>query len=209
MIGILRVAATLAGVAVVATALVAGSKELTESAIRDHRTADRLGRIEELIPPQRYDNRMLEDTVRIRDSGRLGTEEPVTVYRAREDGEPVAVAFRVVAPEGYNGAIELLVAIETEGRLLGVRVLDHRETPGLGDGIESRKSDWVAQFAGHGLGNPPAEDWDVAQDGGGFDALTGATITSRAVIRALRRALELFQLRKKELFASKNEQEGR
>lgn len=210
---VLRIGLVLALVAVLGTALVAGTRLLTGPAIRANRTDVRLDRLHELIPEGTYDNHPLEDTVRIRAPNRLGTREPVTVYRARRGGEPVAAAFRVVAPEGYNGPIHLLVAIGSDGELHGARVLEHRETPGLGSGISASRSDWIRQFADHSLGSPPAEEWRVRKDGGVFDALTGATITSRAVIGALRRALELFRLRKEELFArggaSRPEQEGR
>ena len=197
---VLRVGLVLASVAVLGTALVTGTRLLTGPAIRANRADVRLDRLHELIPENTYDNRPLQDTIRIRAPSRLGTNERVTVYRARRAGEPVAVAFRVVAPDGYNGPIHVLVAIGSDGELLGARVLDHRETPGLGSGISTSESDWIRQFAGHSLGSPPAEGWRVRKDGGVFDALTGATITSRAVIGALRRALELFRHRKEDLF---------
>ncbi|MDW8479867.1 MAG: RnfABCDGE type electron transport complex subunit G [Xanthomonadales bacterium] len=106
-------------------------------------------------------------------------------------GRPSALALETVAPDGYSGPIALLVGVDREGRVLGVRVTAHRETPGLGDGIESRRGDWILQFAGRSLGEPAPERWRVRREGGDFDALVGATVTSRAVIGAVERALRL------------------
>ncbi|MFB6259826.1 MAG: electron transport complex subunit RsxG [Thiohalorhabdaceae bacterium] len=154
------------------------------------------------MPENRFDNELLRDTREVTDAAYLGTSKAVTVYRARKAGEPVAVAFRTIAPDGYNGQIELLVAIWSDGDLAGVRAINHAETPGLGDQIETAKNDWITQFAGHSLGSPPPEDWKVKKDGGAFDEITGATITSRAVVKAVRRALKFYELRGPEaLFA--------
>jgi electron transport complex protein RnfG len=185
----------LAAIAVVGTGLLAGTKELTDPVIRANLRADRLKQLNELIPHRRYDNELLRDTIEVQDAAHLGTGKPVTVYRARQQGRPVAVAFRAVAPDGYNGRIDLLVAIWRDGELAGVRVINHAETPGLGDQIETAKSDWITQFDGHALGDPPEDDWKVNKDGGAFDQMTGATITSRAVVKAVRRALTFYQLR--------------
>ena len=192
----------LAAIAVVGAGLLAGTKELTDPVIQANLKADRLKQLHELIPHDRYDNDLLRDTLKVSDSAHLGTQKPVTVYRARDNGEPVAVAFRAVAPDGYNGRINLLVAIWRDGELAGVRVIAHAETPGLGDQIETTKSDWITQFSGRALGAPPMEEWKVRKDGGAFDQMTGATITSRAVVKAVRRALKFYQLRGPEaLFA--------
>ncbi|HKJ70289.1 MAG TPA: electron transport complex subunit RsxG [Gammaproteobacteria bacterium] len=192
----------LALIAVVGAGLLAGTKEMTDPVIRANLEADRLKQMHELIPHHRYDNKLLRDTIQVRDAAHLGTSKPVTVFRARHNGKPVAVAFRAVAPDGYNGRIDLLVAVWRDGTLAGVRVINHAETPGLGDRIETSKSDWILQFRGHAMGDPPEEDWKVAKDGGAFDQMTGATITSRAVVKAVRRAMKFFELRgPKALFA--------
>lgn len=197
------VGAILAAIAVAGAGLLAGTKELTEPTIRANLKADRLRQLHELIPHDRYDNRLLQDTRKVTDAAHLGTEKPVTLYRARQDDQPVAVAFRAVAPDGYNGRIDLLVAIWRDGELAGVRAINHAETPGLGDQIETAKSEWITQFDGHALGRPPLEEWKVRKDGGAFDQMTGATITSRAVIKAVRRALKFYELRGPEsLFAT-------
>jgi len=199
------VGAILAAIAVVGTGLLAGTKELTDPVIRANLRADRLKQLHELIPHDRYDNELLRDTIQVRDPAHLGTDKPVTVYRARQGGKPVAVAFRAVAPDGYNGNISLLVAVWRDGELAGVRVISHAETPGLGDQIETSKSDWITQFAGHALGKPPEEGWKVAKDGGAFDEMTGATITSRAVVQAVRRALTFYRLRGPEALFAREE----
>lgn len=189
------VAAILALIAVVGAGLLAATKRITTPAINAELRADRLSQLQTLIPENRHDNQILDDTIKIKDPTYLGTSKPVTLYRAREDGDPVAVAFQTVAPDGYNGPIKLLVAIWADGTLAGVRAVEHSETPGLGDRIETAKSDWITQFKGHSLDDTAMEDWAVKKDGGAFDRMTGATITSRAVIKAVRRALKLFQVR--------------
>jgi electron transport complex protein RnfG len=185
----------LALIAVIGAGLLAGTKQVTTPVIQSNLRADRLKQLHELIPETRYDNDLLKDTREVQDAAHLGTKNPVTLYRAREEGRPVAVAFRVVAPDGYNGKIQLLVAVWKDGTLAGVRAIAHGETPGLGDGIETAKSDWIHQFAGRSLGNPPRDQWQVEKDGGAFDQMTGATITSRAVVKAVRRALKFYELR--------------
>ncbi|HEX6928013.1 MAG TPA: RnfABCDGE type electron transport complex subunit G, partial [Gammaproteobacteria bacterium] len=130
----------------------------------------------------------------------LGTPVPVTVYRAYKDGEPVAALFTSVAPDGYSGPIYLLVGIHADGRIAGVRVLGHKETPGLGDPIEIERSDWITGFDGRSLGDPPPQQWDVERYGGVFDQFTGATITPRAVVRAVRNTLLYFERHREEIF---------
>jgi electron transport complex protein RnfG len=114
----------------------------------------------------------------------------------------VAVLLNAVARDGYAGPIRLLVAVDPAGRLLGVRVLEHRETPGLGDLVDARHSDWIRGFDGRALGDPPPARWTVRKDGGDFDQFTGATVTPRAVVRGVRRVLEYIELHRQELFAA-------
>ena len=101
--------------------------------------------------------------------------------------------LETVAPDGYNGSIRLLVAINLDSTLAGVRVVQHRETPGLGDAIDAQRSDWILGFDGKSLTTPPRKDWKVKRDGGDFDQFTGATITPRAVVKAVKKALLYFQ----------------
>ena len=115
------------------------------------------------------------------------------MFIARQGDEVTAVIIPVVAPDGYSGRIELIVGVNRDGSVAGVRVLEHRETPGLGDKVDMKKSDWILGFEGRRLGDPPAEAWTVKKDGGVFDQFTGATITPRAVTAAVKRGLEYFE----------------
>ncbi|NIR60930.1 MAG: electron transport complex subunit RsxG [Gammaproteobacteria bacterium] len=196
-----RAAALLAVFAVLGTGLVAITYETTIDRIRANERAVLERRITEIVPPSRYTNDPLTDTIRLRAPEAFGTDEAVTVYRACRDAEPVAAVATVIATNGYNGAIRLLVGVYHDGTLAGVRVLGHQETPGLGDAIEASKSDWLAQFNGKELGHPPQGEWRVARDGGAFDQLTGATITPRAVVQAIRRFLIYFGTHRERLFA--------
>jgi electron transport complex protein RnfG len=157
--------------------------------------------LEELVPAGRFDNDPVADRIAVADP-RLGTPLPVAVYRARQDGRPVAAILAPVAPDGYGGPIRLLAAVGPDGRLLGVRVLEHRETPGLGDGIEADKSPWIEGFAGRFLDDPPAPRWAVKRDGGDFDQLAGATVTPRAVVQAVRRTLDVAAAHRDRLFTA-------
>ena len=155
-----------------------------------------------LLPPDEYDNEPLEDTIEVAAPDFLGTARAVTVYRARKNGRPIAAALQPIAPDGYRGPIELLVAIAYDGTLIGVQVLRHNETPGLGNQFETRETDWLEAFEGLSLTNPPQQRWTVRKDGGDFDAFTGATITPRAIVKAVRRSLEFYRLNREALFAS-------
>lgn len=194
-------AGLLAGFAIIGGALVAGTQALTAERIAAQRDASLRSTLNQVLPAERYTNALLDDTTTIRDPALLGTDAALTAWRARQGERPVAVLFPVIAPNGYSGAIRLLVGVEPDGRLTGVRVLEHRETPGLGDAIEVRRSDWIRQFAGLSLGNPPRADWGVTKDGGRFDAFAGATITPRAVVDAIENALVFFRANREALFA--------
>lgn len=198
---ILLAGGILALFAVAGTSLVALTHEATDERIAANQRAATLATLHELVPEERYDNDPVADTITVTDRQALGSREPLTVYRARRDGEPVAAVLTAVAPDGYGGPIRLLVAINHDGTLAGVRVVNHSETPGLGDAIEAERSDWIHDFAGRSLGNPPLEDWRVEKDGGAFDQFTGATITPRAVVAAVRRALQHYEEHRRELFA--------
>jgi Na+-translocating ferredoxin:NAD+ oxidoreductase subunit G len=130
----------------------------------------------------------------------LGTDVPAEVFRVRKSGQPMGVAIRSVVPDGYRGPIELLTAIRYDGSLIGVQVLHHNETPGLGDAFETRDREWLERFAGLSLSNPPQQRWTVRKEGGDFDAFTGATTTPRAIVKGIRRALELYAAQRDRLF---------
>jgi electron transport complex protein RnfG len=193
-------AAVLLLFAVSGTLLVALTYEGTREQIAINEREALLRKLNMLVPPDRYDNAIFEDTRQVTDEHLLGTAEPVTVYRARRAGKPVALVLTPVAPDGYSGSIRLLVGINLDGSLSGVRVLAHRETPGLGDRIEAERDGWILGFDGKSLGNPPAEAWQVKRDGGVFDQFTGATITPRAVIKAVRNSLLYYRDNREALF---------
>lgn len=187
--------------AVLGTGLVAFTFDNTHDVIEANARAALLQNLHTLVPAERHDNDLTEDTLQVRDAALLGTDDAVTVYRARNNGAPVAAILAPVAPDGYSGNIRLLVAINVDGTLAGVRVTAHRETPGLGDWIEASRSDWVTRFTGLALGNPAEKDWAVKKDGGVFDQFTGATITPRAVVKAVKKALIYFKHNRQSLFA--------
>lgn len=194
-------AALLTLVALVSTALVALTFQATREEIAANEQATLKAQLNQVLPASAYDNRITEDTTQVQAPAALG-HAPATVYRARRGGEPVGAVLTVVAPGGYGGPIKLLVGVYTDGSLAGVRVVSHRETPGLGDAIEAEKSDWIRRFDGRSLQNPPPREWAVRRDGGAFDQFTGATITPRAVVEAVQRALEYFEIHQAALFAA-------
>ncbi|HEX9207509.1 MAG TPA: electron transport complex subunit RsxG [Steroidobacteraceae bacterium] len=196
-----RAALTLLAAAVAGFGLVAVMHEATRDRIEAIARERTLASFREVLQGTAFDNDLLADTTTVTDPELLGTARPVTVYRARRRGETVAVVLAPVAPGGYAGSIDLLVGIAPDGRLLGVRVTRHRETPGLGDAIDLRKSDWIRAFTGRSLGNPPLERWRVRKDGGDFDQFTGATVTPRAVVGAVADVLVYFERHRAELLA--------
>lgn len=171
-------------------------ERIAEAQLRLERQA-----LAEVVPAERYDHDPLADTIELCDETRLGPGRH-RVYRLRRDGRPSALVLHAVAPDGYSGPIALIIGVDASGRVLGVRVTEHRETPGLGDAIEAAKSPWIRQFEGRALGDPPAERWSVQRLEGEFDAVVGATVTSRAVTAAIRRVLELLAEHGEALFAA-------
>lgn len=188
----LRTASILLVFSLVATALLSLAFTRTQPTIEKSEQAKRLALLNQVLPPALYDNDLLASQQTLPADERLGTHRPSSMWVARRGSEVTAVAFEVIAPDGYSGAIHLLVGIGADGRVTGVRVTAHRETPGLGDYIDRAKSAWVEQFAGKDLLDPEPRLWKVAKDGGVFDARAGATITPRAVVKAVRQALEYF-----------------
>lgn len=197
-----RAAILLAAAAIAAFGLVAVVHEATRDRIAAVARARELARFDQVLGGLPHDNDLLADTLALRDPELLGTTEPVTAYRARFHGQPVAIMLEFVAPEGYSGDIRLLIAVAPDGTVLGVRTVSHHETPGLGDFIDTRKSDWMQRFTGKSADSPAAARWRVRKDGGDFDQYTGATITSRAVVGAVARTLQLFTRHRDELLAA-------
>lgn len=191
----------LAAFALVGAALVAFTHQETADRIRRNEDATLLAQLNAILPPGQYDNNPLQDVRRISAPEYLGTKDALPVYRARRNGKPVAAVFTTVAPDGYNGAIKLLVGIYSDGTVAGVRVLSDQETPGLGDQIESDKTDWLQSFQNKKLADPPQAKWKVKKDGGVFDSFTGATITPRAVVKAIRKTLLYFREHRSQVFA--------
>jgi len=198
---IMRVGLMLALFAISATALVALTEENTREQIAANEREALLEAINVLVPKDKFDNQILQDTLDLTATDALGTTSTTSVYRARKNGEPVAAVFTVIAPDGYSGSIRMLVGIYYDGTLAGVRVINHKETPGLGDKIDAKRNDWILQFEGLSLDNPDKTQWQVKKDGGQFDQFTGATITPRAVVNALRGALTYFKANRDKLFA--------
>jgi electron transport complex protein RnfG len=159
-----------------------------------------LRKLNTILPETDYDNDLLKDTLQLAPDELLGSIESSIAYRARKQNKPVAIVIPATAPNGYNGPIHLLVGIYFDGRVAGVRVVQHRETPGLGDALEAKRSDWILGFSGKSLSNPGEKKWKVKRDGGHFDQFTGATITPRAVVKAVHSALLYFNKHQETLF---------
>ena len=187
--------------AVVTAGLIGLTHNLTGERIEAQQREAQAGALRQIIPESDHDNDMLTDTFRLPADPALGHDEPPEGWRARFDGEVTGVILPVIAPDGYSGDIHLLVGIDRSGEILGVRVTRHQETPGLGDKIERRKDDWILDFDGRSLDHPQPEGWQVRADGGEFDQFSGATITPRAVVRAVYRALTVFEDQRESILA--------
>lgn len=199
----MMVTAVLLGIfAIIGTGMVAYTYDRTDERIAVNEREALLRSLHTMVPPAMYDNDLPTDTITVTSKEFLGTNKTVTVYRARKDGKPVAAILTPIAPDGYNGAIKLLVAIGYHGNIFGVRVISHHETPGLGDAVDVDKSDWIKDFHGHSLGSPDELGWHVKRDGGIFDQFTGATITPRAVVKAVYNSLQYFKSHRDELFVT-------
>lgn len=179
----------------------------TKDDIRYNEKLTLLKKLNNIIPAESYNNDLLLDTIVIKPNRLLSTKQPSLAYRARNNGKNVAVVFSSIAPSGYNGSIYLLVGVNADGTLAGVRVVKHRETPGLGDVVSITHSDWILGFNGRSLSNPNDRGWKVKRDGGIFDQFTGATITPRAVVKAVHNALLYFDKNQSMLFDQHAERE--
>jgi len=173
----------------------------TRSLIASNKRAVEEATLLQILPRSTHNNSMLDDSILVDDSEYLRLASPRTGYIARQDGVPVAVILPLTAPDGYSGAIQLLVGIYRDGSIAGVRAIEHHETPGLGDKVELKKSRWVLGFNGKSIGNPALEQWKVRKDKGAFDQFTGATITPRAVTAAVLNSLLYVQAHHDDLFA--------
>lgn len=207
MRNILKSAAALGFVAVIGTSLLTGVDALTADRIAAQERRVILEQLGQIIPRE-YDNSLLEDRMVFSDENHFPKGQLVTAYRARLNNKPVAVVLKFNAVSGYNGNISLLAGINFDGTLRGVRVISHKETPGLGDAIEVDKSNWINNFEGKSLKKPELYLWAVKRDGGSFDQFTGATITPRAVVDAVKLALEYFETNRQFLFEAAADPSG-
>ena len=184
--------------AISSAALVIGYKSTSEP-IKLRQREDMQATLQQVIPARLYDNDILDDKLDIPVEGEaMAGKSVITVYRASKQNQPTGFAYQITG-FGYAGAIEIMLGVDTSGKILGTRVISHSETPGLGDKIEIKRNNWIESFTGLSLGAPPPEKWKVKKDGGQFDQFTGATITPRAVVRAVRQGLEFFQRHRTEL----------
>lgn len=187
--------------ALLCTGLVAVVNQQTFDEIKLQQQKELMGILHQLIPDEIHDNELTAQCTLLQNKEALGTEDAMPAYIATAAGKPVAIAMEAIAPDGYNGNIKLIVGINTQGEVLGVRTLSHQETPGLGDKIELRKSDWVTKFVGKVLTSEDDKQWLVQKDGGDFDQFTGATITPRAYVKAVKRAVWYFTQHQAEIFS--------
>ena len=193
---------------IVFTGLLAGAYLWTKPALEASAAEEKMKLIDEVLPRSAYDNDLLQDTVALPPDPLLGTDEETLAYRARKGGQPVALVFEAVAPDGYAGKIRLILAVNFDGSIAGVRVTQHKETPGLGDYIEPKKDKnkerpWITQFNGHAYATVTDKEWKVKKDGGQFDSVAGATVTPRAVVKAVRKATKYVAENQAQLYASK------
>lgn len=190
------------GFTVIGTALLAYIHGTTREPIARSEAAARMALFRQILPEAMHDNDLLRDTLKIAPDGELNNRDDTLAYRARLNGQPLAVILEAVAPDGYSGDIKLLVAIRADGEISGVRVLAHKETPGLGDYIDIARDNWIKNFDGQSLAKTDSRGWQVKKDGGRFDHMAGATITPRAVVKAVHKTLQYFAAHRDEIFSA-------
>lgn len=188
--------------AVIGGGMVAMTQQGTAERIQENERLALLRSLNAIVPAEEYDNQLTQSVIDIPANDLLNTRETWPAYLATKAGKTIAVIFNSIAPDGYNGRIQLLIGVYTDGRIAGVRVVSHRETPGLGDAIEADRSDWILGFDNKSLQQPTEKGWKVKRDGGEFDQFTGATITPRAVVKAVQNTLLYFQQHRQQLLAT-------
>ena len=203
-----RTAFILFAFVVVFTGLLSGAYFWTLPTIQAAASEEKMKLIDEVLPRSSYDNELLKDTIDIPATVALGQDETTTAYRARQNGTARALVLEAIAPDGYGGKIRLIIALAPDSTVLGVRVTQHKETPGLGDYIEPKKDKnkahpWIAQFDGQNPTTIDEREWKVKKDGGRFDSVAGATVTPRAVIKAVRKAALFVAENRETLFSAK------
>ncbi|MEY3745639.1 MAG: hypothetical protein RIQ76_134 [Pseudomonadota bacterium] len=186
----------------VASAALSISYFLTKTPIEESDARAKRMFLNQVVPSNLYDNNLVKDTISVEPNPLIGNKKNIDVYRAKKNNQVIAVIIETIAPDGYSGEIKTLVGVDQKDKILGVRVITHKETPGLGDYIEVDKSHWIKNFNLKSLDEMGEKEWAVKKDGGDFDYVSGATITSRAVIKSTYKSLLYVKENKKRLFAS-------
>ncbi len=202
-------ATTMAAFALIGTALLAYIFDITRAPIEKSEAEARLALFRQILPDERYyssskgddnqheaDDSLLKNVIEIAPNDLLGNKTPSKAYIAKHDHQFAAVILEAIAHDGYSGDIKLLIAIRADGTVSGVRVLTHKETPGLGDYIDIAHGNWIKLFDHESVEKTPLEQWKVKKDGGKFDYMVGATITPRAVVKAVSKSLQFFEQNK-------------
>ncbi len=197
----LRTAAIMLAFAFIGTLLLASVFDVTRAPIEASEKAARLSLFKEILAAENYDNDLLASQVTIAPNALLGNRLPSIANVAKQKQQTAGVILEAIAHDGYSGDIKLLIAIRADGSISGVRVLAHKETPGLGDYIDIAHGNWIKLFDNESLEKTAAEQWQVKKDGGQYDYMVGATITPRAVVKAVKQALQFYQQNKQTLFA--------
>ena len=195
-----QTALSLLAFAFVGTLMLAYVFDITRAPIEASEKEARLALFAQILPKDNYDNDLLTTTVQIPPSAQLGNLQPSTANVAKLNNKTVAVILEAIAHDGYSGDIKLLIALRADGTISGVRVLAHKETPGLGDYIDIAHGDWIKLFNNESIHKTPVAQWQVKKDGGKFDYMVGATITPRAVVKAVLKATQFFEANKARLF---------
>ena len=202
----IRTAAILFVFVIAFTGLLSAAYQWTKPAIEASAAEEKMKLVDDVLPRAEYDNALLNDTLTLPPTPQLGLDEPSMLYRARMGGKPVALVFEAVAPDGYAGKVRLLIALRADGTLAGVRVTQHKETPGLGDYVDPKKDKnksrpWITQFTGMSLATVANSGWKVKKDGGNIDYYAGATVTPRAVSKAVLKAVQWAEANRTRLIA--------
>jgi electron transport complex protein RnfG len=195
-------AAIMAVFTIVFTVVLVSTFFSTRAPIAESERQAKLELFQQVLPASLHDNDLLKDAIAIPAGGELSNRTETRAYRARLNGQPSAVILESNAPDGYSGDIKLLIGLRMDGTITGVRVLAHKETPGLGDYIETAHGNWILNFDGQSLAKTTDAQWKVKKDGGTFDYMAGATITPRAVVKAVHKTLQYFAAHRDELFAA-------
>ncbi|OCH33411.1 electron transport complex subunit RsxG [Aliivibrio fischeri] len=185
--------------AIAATALVTITYALTKDQIAYQQQQQLLSVLNQVIPKEQHDNELYKACILVKNNDALGSKQAMPIYLASLNGKHSGAAIEAIAPDGYSGNIKIIVGVDSDAIVTGVRVLSHQETPGLGDKIDIRITRWVDAFLGKTVESSEDKNWAVQKDGGQFDQFTGATITPRAVVKAVKRAVWFYKTHQEEL----------